>query len=542
MPEKSNKYQASRNDDINNNETSDSNKKAAKVIAKGAADYFSEGKGGALVDKLSNTNLGDKVLDTAGKALDKQPGFSKVAKKLDDIGALDLADKGLSVVENIGTGETENVDGKDLLKAGSTLANKNSGNKSSNKNTDTDVEKSSDDIEDNPEVSFNDIELESSKFKISTPILLTISVSLFFIFIISISVFTIINNFKTGSIDEKDTSCSMFSMTTTSLSESEFVSALNNSANLGIGYSIFSQNASTIYNMSVNNNINPELVIARAAREGFSPGGGTNNYWGLGCTNTGGSKACINYSSFSQGLLGYINNISKYSTVEEMMSKYAYIGNYWYSPGSSSLGGCYYYPYIKKYLSAERSAQIENACSKGCSGNSCTKTTDEDQNAYASWQVEKMVDVRKSVFGVGEDSCESKVSGTGSEIVQYATNTFDSFSYSQANRMGPSSVDCSSLVWRTYQHFNINFGSTYALTAQGEYDWCNNNNKLISESQLQPGDLIFWYHGKSTMQHVAIYAGENKQFAAHTDRYAQPDQVSVSSYNKGSGDRFCRPY
>lgn len=94
------KYQANRND----NETDDSSKKAAKVAAKAAADYYTGGKGGAIVDKLSNTKLGDKVLNTAGKILDKQPGFSKIAKKLDDSGALDAADKGLSIVENANTG------------------------------------------------------------------------------------------------------------------------------------------------------------------------------------------------------------------------------------------------------------------------------------------------------------------------------------------------------------------------------------------------------------------------------------------------------
>lgn len=102
MPSNNNKYQANRND-----ETNDSSKKAAKVAAKGAADYFTGGKGGAVVDKLANTKLGDKALGTVGKALEKQPGFAKTAKKLDDIGALDTADKGLSIIEGDGAAKED---------------------------------------------------------------------------------------------------------------------------------------------------------------------------------------------------------------------------------------------------------------------------------------------------------------------------------------------------------------------------------------------------------------------------------------------------
>ena len=106
MSDNGEKYQANRND----NEASDSSKKAAKVAAKAAADYFTGGKGGAVVDKLADTKLGNKVLNTAGKALEKQPGFAKAAKKLDDAGALDAADKGLSMVEGAGTGGAANAE------------------------------------------------------------------------------------------------------------------------------------------------------------------------------------------------------------------------------------------------------------------------------------------------------------------------------------------------------------------------------------------------------------------------------------------------
>ena len=74
-----------------------------------------------------------------------------------------------------------------------------------------------------------------------------------------------------------------------------------------------------------------------------------------------------------------------------MMKKYAYIGKYWYNPGSWSTGGCIYFNYIRQYMSTGRQSTVNSVCnsSNHCdtSGGVCTGTTDEDQTAYATWQV-----------------------------------------------------------------------------------------------------------------------------------------------------------
>lgn len=101
MANGSEKYQADRGN--NQSEASEAGKKTAKVAAKGAADYFTGGKGGAIVDKIADTKLGNQVLDKAGKVIDKTPGLNKAAQKLNDSGALDAADKGLSMMESGGT-------------------------------------------------------------------------------------------------------------------------------------------------------------------------------------------------------------------------------------------------------------------------------------------------------------------------------------------------------------------------------------------------------------------------------------------------------
>ena len=81
----------------------DSSKKAAGVAAKGAINYFTGGQGGKVYDAAKKLPVVGKKLDKAeeklGKAANKATGgkFGKAAKKMDDAGALDAADKALSL-------------------------------------------------------------------------------------------------------------------------------------------------------------------------------------------------------------------------------------------------------------------------------------------------------------------------------------------------------------------------------------------------------------------------------------------------------------
>ena len=159
-----------------------------------------------------------------------------------------------------------------------------------------------------------------------------------------------------------------------------------------------------VYDKSKQVDVNPELVIARAMAEGNSPGVAKHNYWGMGCTNTGGYAACITYSSVGAGIEGFGNNVKKYNNLMEMMSKYAYIGAYWYNPGTWAIGGCKYYSYISKYMSTGRASTVAGVCAKRTTcdtkGGDCTPTTQEDQDAYATWQVnEKLGPYMHNVFG-----------------------------------------------------------------------------------------------------------------------------------------------
>ncbi len=210
-----------------------------------------------------------------------------------------------------------------------------------------------------------------------------------------------------------DANCEVFSIKTTTLTKQEFVEKADvYLSKRGAKAEALRKNLSTVYSLSIKNNINPELVVVRAVNEGFSPGDSKNNYWGMGCNNEGGYDACITYSSFTDGLIGFLENVSQYDNVLDMMSRYVSIGRYWYNPGSSSLGGCYYFPYVKEYMSEERARKIERICSsdreclKGGVGD-CEPTNEEDTLARTKSSTYAMANRREEIFGLPPDDCQT---------------------------------------------------------------------------------------------------------------------------------------
>lgn len=203
--------------------------------------------------------------------------------------------------------------------------------------------------------------------------------------------------------------CSPISMGSTTLSRDEFIKwAESYGNNHGGGALTLAANAGMIYDMATSNGINPELVFVRADVEGYSPGASKNNYWGLGCTNTGGYNACISYNSLADGVSGFLKYISKYGSLTDLMSKYAYLGDYWYNPGSWGTGGCVYASAIYGNNIPEH---VRNACAAGktcttAGGDDCVATTEEDKKAYLVFQSQSMVNARKKIFGLDADICE----------------------------------------------------------------------------------------------------------------------------------------
>ena len=362
--------------------------------------------------------------------------------------------------------------------------------------------------------------------------------------------------------------CSDISLSETPLSRQEFIDKVNSYNSSYKDFALFKTNAGKIYDISKNNSFNPEMVVIRAELEGYSPGV-NYNYWGIGCPNGQKCGKGGQFSSFDEGVLGYIKTVQNINSESlfEMQKKYSYIGAYWFNTSETNnenmgLGGCYYFPHIRKYMSEDRASEVENACQSGkwCYNGGkgdCLPTTDEDQNAYTRWQIEKSLNARVSIFGISVDECSEEegphedvpASELGAAVAEYAVKTYDSWQYSQDSNLRHQNgyVDCSSMVSRAYAHFNVKIYDS-ADSTEGIYKWCENNGKVISGSSLAAGDLIFYNtgdHHKSNhykgIGHVELYIGNNQRFGAHKHYSDHPaDDVSIKSYN-GGGNLFCRP-
>ena len=353
--------------------------------------------------------------------------------------------------------------------------------------------------------------------------------------------------------------CGDISLTTTSLTREEFVEKVKaygqNSSNRTA--KAMADAAEKIYDISVANNFNPELVVERAMNEQSAA---TNNYWGIGYYNNGGGGK-PSYRTIDEGILSFIN-INKNYGVDTLfdvyyVKHYAYLGDNWYKTTGSKTdaghGGCYYLKSVEPYLSSERYAEVEKACSEGNE----IPTIDEDHRAYSRYQIQRMLDFQRDIFGIDPEQCESEMdsewteetgdlNSLGKRVADYAVATYDTWSYSQGLRMQHGYVDCSSLITRAYAHFNFSVaggnGNSSAI-----YSWCSNNHKMVTGSPLRPGDIILYANGThhnsshaGGVGHVALFVGNGKIIAAHTAKTSQEKQVSVTNYS-GNGTYVCRP-
>lgn len=229
---------------------------------------------------------------------------------------------------------------------------------------------------------------------------------------------------------------SSFSLVTTTLSKDEFVSRMNDYYKR-TKHKAFNKNflkhAEEIYDASIKNNVNPELVVVTAGTEQnwslSSACQHTNNYWGIGIANGEGCNSGGKYDSLSEGIAAYAKTLSNYNengslakaitkryndrakagcdpsghglpgTFEGMQSMYSWAGSYRWNPGNWGSGGCVYYNIIygKDYCSKMPT------CASSVATNNCpanTKTTVCEQNDYTAYQIKGKVQLRYDIFGL----------------------------------------------------------------------------------------------------------------------------------------------
>ncbi len=116
--------------------------------------------------------------------------------------------------------------------------------------------------------------------------------------------------------------------------------------------------------------------------------------------------------------------------------------------------------------------------------------------------------------------------------------------YSQDKRMDNGYYDCSSFVFRAYKDagFTLGDSSSWAPTAAGEAQWCENNGYMIyygnfddkAKSILLPGDLIFRCDSSEAngrykgIDHVDIYEGNGVAMSVTWRASSYPEKVLIA--------------
>lgn len=111
----------------------------------------------------------------------------------------------------------------------------------------------------------------------------------------------------------------------------------------------------------------------------------------------------------------------------------------------------------------------------------------------------------------------------GSEVVKAAVEKLGAPYVLGAK--GDKKFDCSGLAYWAINQVDPTLGKTMYTNAAGQAKYCYDNNKVVGESELLPGDLVFWQnlgcsgcHRWKEVHHVGIYMGDGKVIEASSSK------------------------
>lgn len=135
-----------------------------------------------------------------------------------------------------------------------------------------------------------------------------------------------------------------------------------------------------------------------------------------------------------------------------------------------------------------------------------------------------------------------KISDTQAKSACTFALTKVGYPYSQPLRNSGKAFDCSSLAFYSWKYAGINISYNNSNVAAAEAQYCATHGKVVSESEMQPGDLIFYSFEKNgsykNISHVGIYVGNKKMVEA----YNEEKGVIFNGYHNSSLVMIGRPH
>lgn len=228
------------------------------------------------------------------------------------------------------------------------------------------------------------------------------------------------------------TSGGQLSLTTPVLSREKFIEAMeaygDKSGNSGF-ITNFMPFAGEIYDVSMESNVNPELVVVTAKTEqNFVAGGEANNYWGIAVEN--GSQSGSSFPTLFDGIRAYAEVIHSFceggskeamvmeryearkdtgcdplgyglpGTFSGMQSCYSFLGYHVY--GDPGTGGFYYMDPAREGVTAIYKTHeefLEKCYNAGGEHALGAVTTPWEQGQYSAWQCKGKIEVWNDIFG-----------------------------------------------------------------------------------------------------------------------------------------------
>ena len=115
------------------------------------------------------------------------------------------------------------------------------------------------------------------------------------------------------------------------------------------------------------------------------------------------------------------------------------------------------------------------------------------------------------------------------------------YPYSQPKRDSGAYFDCSSLAFYSWESAGVNIMYDGSNVAAAEAHYCATNGKVVKESEIKPGDLIFYSYENNdrykNISHVGIYVGDGRMVEAVDEKTG----VVICNYHNGSMVMIGRP-